>query len=188
MNIQELKTHLKSPNFITEIRILGLPAVILLLTKDHIWLNFAAAMLFIALILTDLVDGFLARSRNQVSKMGILLDPLADKLLVMAVMVMLIPMERIPAWLVVILIGREFAVTGLRAVAASQGIILAAESLGKQKTVVINVGSVGLILGPSFPLFGINWAVVGFMIVMVGAILSLWSGWEYFASYFKQTK
>ena len=99
-----------------------------------------ACALFIIASITDYLDGILARRHNLVTSLGKLLDPLADKLLTSAVMIMLIPLGKIPAWLVFIIIGRDITVTGLRSIAASQGLILDASRMGKNKMVSQTVG------------------------------------------------
>ena len=127
------------PNTLTLLRIFLVPVLVtVLLTplSEH-WLgvprHIAGLGLFLAASLTDFLDGYLARSRNQVSKLGKLLDPLADKLLISAALIALVENHLAPAWATVIIIGREFAVTGLRAIAADEGIIIAAKLSGKIK-------------------------------------------------------
>ncbi len=102
-------------------------------------------------VLTDYLDGYFARRRNQVTKFGMLLDPLADKLLTAAAFISLVEMNAVPAWMVVIIIGREFAVTGLRNVAAGRGVVIAASVLGKGKMVSQVVAIFLLLLATRFP-------------------------------------
>lgn len=97
--------------------------------------NIIATSIFVIAALTDTLDGYIARSRNQITKFGKFLDPLADKLIVTAALVALVELKKIPSWLVVIIIAREFAITGLRAVAASDGKVIAASKWGKIKTI-----------------------------------------------------
>jgi len=127
------------PNYLTLARIVVVPllVVVLLTTVAESWLGISgyalAIGIFIAASLTDILDGHLARRRNQVSNLGKLLDPIADKLLVSAALIVLVEKHLAPAWTVVIILGREFIVTGLRSVAAADGIVIAAEKIGKIK-------------------------------------------------------
>ncbi len=100
--------------------------------------------------ITDLLDGYLARKLGVVSVLGKFLDPLADKLIVMAALVWMVPMGRIPAWVVVLLLGREISVTGLRSVAASEGVVISAGNEGKTKTALQMIGIIALLLGYPF--------------------------------------
>lgn len=127
------------PNYLTLARIFVVPllVVVLLTPVSEEWFGIQryglAIAIFVMASLTDILDGHLARKRNQVSKLGILLDPLADKLLISAALIVLVDKHLAPAWAVVIILGREFAVTGLRSVAAADGIIISAKSVGKLK-------------------------------------------------------
>src|SRR5574337_659368 len=129
------------PNFITLIRIFGIPVLIWLLSSNAMGSEFGqkeltASALFIALSLTDTLDGYLARKRGQVTTLGTLLDPLADKLMITAAFVTLVQFNPniVTAWMAVIIIGREFLVSGLRSIAASEGFTIEASDLGKLKT------------------------------------------------------
>jgi len=130
---------LNLPNYLTLARIVIVPllVVVLLTTVAESWFGISSYALAIAIFLvaslTDILDGHLARRRNQVSKMGALLDPIADKLLVSAALIVLVEKHLAPAWTVVIILGREFIITGLRSVAASEGIIISAQKIGKIK-------------------------------------------------------
>lgn len=127
------------PNYLTLARIVIVPllVVVLLTPVAENWFGISSYALaigiFIAASLTDILDGHLARRRNQVSNLGKLLDPIADKLLVSAALIVLVEKHLAPAWTVVIILGREFIVTGLRSVAATEGIIIAADKIGKIK-------------------------------------------------------
>lgn len=129
------------PNALTLLRIFIVPIlVVVLLTKfSERWFglpqHILAVTLFLIAALTDLLDGYLARKRRQVSRLGILLDPIADKLLISAALISLVENRLIPAWAVVIIIGREFAVSGLRSIAAAEGWAIAASAMGKFKMV-----------------------------------------------------
>jgi CDP-diacylglycerol--glycerol-3-phosphate 3-phosphatidyltransferase len=138
---------LNLPNLLTFGRILVIPVVILLIDRgspeDCLW----AALVYSAAALTDLIDGWLARRMGVVSVLGKFLDPLADKLLVMGCLIYMVPMGRIPEWAVALLLAREIAVTGLRGIASSEGVVIAAGEEGKSKTALQMVGILCLILG-----------------------------------------
>jgi CDP-diacylglycerol--glycerol-3-phosphate 3-phosphatidyltransferase len=127
------------PNYLTLARIIVVPllVVVLLTPFAEDWFGVSSYALAIAIFLaasfTDILDGHLARRRKQVSKFGALLDPIADKLLVSAVLIVLVEKHLAPAWAVVIILGREFIVTGLRSIAATEGFVISAQSLGKIK-------------------------------------------------------
>lgn len=127
------------PNYLTLIRIFLVPllVVVLLTPYSEKWFGIQsyplAIIIFLVASLTDILDGHLARSRKQVSKVGALLDPIADKLLVSAALIVLVEKNLAPAWAVVVILGREFVVTGLRSIAASEGIIISAQKVGKIK-------------------------------------------------------
>jgi CDP-diacylglycerol--glycerol-3-phosphate 3-phosphatidyltransferase len=121
------------PNALTLLRIFLVPVlVVVLLTRTPGGLFLGAAIFGVA-VLTDYLDGYFARRRNQVTKLGILLDPIADKLLTAAAFISLVEMNAVPAWMVMIILGREFAVTGLRNIAMLRGVVIAASGLGKAK-------------------------------------------------------
>jgi CDP-diacylglycerol--glycerol-3-phosphate 3-phosphatidyltransferase len=143
-------------------------------------------VLFAAAAMTDMFDGYLARKLDAVSILGKFLDPLADKLIVMSALVWLCAMGRIPAWAVVLLLGREIAITGLRSVAASEGLVISAGSGGKMKTALQMIGIVGLVLGYPYHLsyLGIDLGVVdlarvGRGLVYLSLVFSFASAAEY---------
>lgn len=127
------------PNYLTLTRIVIVPllVVVLLTPVSEKWFGIQgyalAIVIFLIASFTDILDGHLARARNQVSKMGALLDPIADKLLVSAALIVLVEKHLAPAWAVVIILGREFIITGLRSVAAAEGIVISAQKVGKIK-------------------------------------------------------
>lgn len=124
-------------NKLTIIRIILVPVFLVFITvKDIPYGTLIAIGIFILAALTDKLDGYIARSRNQITRFGKFIDPLADKLLVTAALVSLVEFHIIPSWVAMIIIAREFAVTGLRAIAAAEGIVIAASKWGKAKTVV----------------------------------------------------
>ncbi|HZW37324.1 MAG TPA: CDP-diacylglycerol--glycerol-3-phosphate 3-phosphatidyltransferase, partial [Candidatus Deferrimicrobiaceae bacterium] len=136
--------------------------------------------LFVAATVTDLFDGYLARRYQMVTSLGKLLDPLADKLLVCGAMIMLIPPERVPAWMVAIVVAREIGVTALRGVATTEGVIIAASPLGKAKTLLLNIGVAALILHYPVPLLGVTGHQFGMVFLVGGIVLTAWSGLDYF--------
>jgi CDP-diacylglycerol--glycerol-3-phosphate 3-phosphatidyltransferase len=142
------------PNSLTLVRIFLVPLVVVVLltrpTEIQTWAIWGVS-LFLGAALTDLLDGYLARRRRQVTTLGRLLDPIADKLLISSALVSLVQLELAPAWMVVIIIGREFAVSGLRSIAASEGFTIDVSTLGKGKMVLQVAAVVGLILGRAHP-------------------------------------
>lgn len=131
---------LNLPNLITIGRLFLIPPVLVLIDPTDPVRNFMAALLFAAASGLDILDGYLARRQNLVTVFGKFMDPLADKLMAMAVMVWLVTVDLLPAWIVVVMIGRDFYISGLRSVAANQGVIIAAGEGGKMKTVMQLVG------------------------------------------------
>jgi CDP-diacylglycerol--glycerol-3-phosphate 3-phosphatidyltransferase len=174
------------PNTITVIRMAAIPVILLLPVFPGPSGSRVVAWCFIVAAMTDLLDGWLARRGQQVTRTGKLLDPLVDKLLVTASLVVLVAIDRIPVWsvpLVVVIIGRELAVTGLRGLASADGQVMAARSSGKLKTLVQNV-AIGALLFPD-PTLGLPAHAIGLSLLVVATLLTLWSGWEYFAEYFR---
>ncbi|HSW38948.1 MAG TPA: CDP-diacylglycerol--glycerol-3-phosphate 3-phosphatidyltransferase [Acidobacteriota bacterium] len=163
------------PNALTLIRIFLVPIVVavLLTLEIRIW-AFLGASLFMAAALTDILDGYFARRRKQITTLGRLLDPIADKLLVSAALISLVQLGIAPAWMVVIIIGREFAVSGLRSIAAHEGFSINVSTIGKGKMVAQVAAVVGLILGHKYGgwvQFTANillWTVVVFALVSMG--------------------
>lgn len=157
------------PNKITILRIVLIPIFIILLYIKVRYMEYIAALVFIILALTDALDGYIARKRKQVTKLGKLIDPLADKLLISSALIFLIG-KGIPSWMAFVIIAREFAVTGLRLSASAKNITIAASRLGKIKTILQIVAIVAVIIN-----FPYNWY---FMLAAV--ILTLISGVDYF--------
>jgi len=168
------------PNLISILRIMLVPVLVVLLITPSKGAAILAALTFFLACWSDFFDGYLARRHGVTSTLGKLLDPLADKLIVMAALVMLAAMDRtprVPAWIVVLIVGRELAVTGLRAVATSEGIVLAAEELGKYKTIFQMLAIHGLLLHYTF--LGVDFFAGGMYFLWPSLILSLWSGVDY---------
>ena len=171
------------PNTMTGIRLACIPIVFILLNFQGRWASFFAAVVFGLASITDILDGYFARKYGIVTVLGKFLDPLADKLLISITMIMLIPLDRIPVWVVIVIIAREMAVTGLRGIAVSEGIVIQASSLGKYKTILQSVALVGLCLHYAY--FEVDFHVVGMVFLWFALILTLWSGWEYFRQFNK---
>lgn len=183
------QTRLNPANLLTLFRIVTVPIVVLLLYvpsgKDiSLFRSAVAAILFTVASFTDLFDGYVARRYGMVTSLGKLLDPLADKLLVCASMVMLIPPGRVPAWIVAIIVAREIGVTALRGAATVEGVVIAASPLGKAKTVLLDIGVGALIL--NYPVFGIDIHLLGMVFLVAGLVLTAWSGLEYFFRFLKE--
>ena len=177
---QRLGNVTSLPNLLTFLRILLIPVLVVLLTDLGPTASLLAAATFFVACWSDFLDGYLARKRGISTTLGQLLDPLADKLIVMAALVMLAAgarAPRVPAWLVVLIVGRELAVTGLRAIAVGEGIVLAAEELGKYKTIFQMFALQGLLL--HYPFLGIDFHTGGMYFLWISLALGLWSGVDY---------
>lgn len=174
------------PNMLTFARIVMIPLCLWFLDQDTPRAGFWSAIVFTLAAITDLLDGYLARKLGVVSVLGKLIDPLADKLIVMATLVWLVPMERMPAWAVIALLAREFSVTALRSVAASEGVIISAGSEGKTKTALQMIGIIALLVGYPYHLsyVGIDLGVVdcvkvGRVLVYLSLVFSVASAAQY---------
>jgi CDP-diacylglycerol--glycerol-3-phosphate 3-phosphatidyltransferase len=174
------------PNTITVVRMAVVPVLVGLPLYGGRVGSEVVAWLFIISALGDLLDGWAARRGSQVTKIGKLLDPLADKLTVATALIVLLQMGRIPSWglvLVVVVIGRELAVTGLRGIASAGGQVVAAGWQGKLKTTAQNI-AIGCLIFPSGTL-GLPNHPLGLVLLAVATALTLWSGYVYFANYFR---
>src|SRR5262245_4503893 len=173
------------PTYITLGRICLVPLVVVFLISAD---SLVAAILFGAAALTDWLDGMIARRRRQVTTLGKLLDPVADKLLVAAALISLVQVGRVEAWIVVLIIGREFAVTGLRGVSAAQGVVVGASDLGKYKTAAQYLAVTLLILEKNVPV-GLEGEYVYVSRGMLWAALTLTvvSGFDYFVRFYRSS-
>ncbi len=178
---QENKEIFNLPNCITMVRIAVMPVLFFLVLSPGRIFSLIIAILFIAASVTDFLDGYVARRYNIVTKMGKLLDPIADKLLISTAMIMMIPIGRIPAWVVVIIIMRDIFVDGLRSIASSEGLIIQARTLGKQKTLCQIIAVSALLI--HYPIFWIDAHVVGTVVLYIALILTVWSGADYFRKF-----
>ena len=171
------------PNALTLSRIFLVPVLVtVLLTEPTAYSVPIAVAVFLAASLTDFLDGYLAQTRNQVTTLGMLLDPLADKLLVSSAFISLVQLQIVPAWMVVIIVGREFAVTGLRSIAASQGFTIDASELGKLKMLAQVAAITLLILGSDYPVFETFGRVSLYMVVL----FAVWSAVDYFRTFWSK--
>ncbi|HEX8411035.1 MAG TPA: CDP-diacylglycerol--glycerol-3-phosphate 3-phosphatidyltransferase [Thermoanaerobaculia bacterium] len=169
------------PNALTLFRIFLVPFLVVVLLTKFAGREFVGLAIFLVAAITDFFDGWVARRRNQTTRLGALLDPIADKLLMSAAFISLVEMDstHVPAWMVVIIIGREFAVSGLRSIAAQQGVTIAASPLGKGKMVSQVVAISLLILGSEMGQF----RIIGTIALWLVMVLALTSGVDYFAKF-----
>jgi len=201
VNVWRIFQKLNLPNKLTLARIFAVPALMITLLMETVWGGYAALLVFIAAALTDYWDGKIARERNLVTNFGCIMDPLADKLLMATAFICFVQLGFAPAWMVILIIGREFAITGLRVLAAAQGRVIAASTSGKHKTVsqivavliilVVNilVSSLRTWAPPwEYALMSLGiWGEIVLFIVyyapyagmFVASVLSLYSGLEY---------
>jgi CDP-diacylglycerol---glycerol-3-phosphate 3-phosphatidyltransferase len=174
------------PNMLSLSRILSVPVFILLMLNPTPVRALSAGIVFSLASATDWLDGYLARKWGQVTKAGKLLDPIADKILIMAALVILVEIRSniVHSWIAIVLIGREFAVTGLRAIASSDGIVIPAESVGKYKVGAQITAVLCLLLDYYIPR---EWMRdLGAAALWVAMILSVYSAFQYFRTYWNQ--
>jgi CDP-diacylglycerol--glycerol-3-phosphate 3-phosphatidyltransferase len=181
------------PNILTLLRIAAIPLLVTLLLSPTRDAGFWAAALFSAASVTDWLDGYLARRMGIETVFGKFLDPIADKLIVMAALIMILPFGRVPAWMVLVILGREIIITGLRGIASTEGIVIPASDLGKYKTIFQIVAIIGLLLHydyhPYFsidhPLLTVNMHNVGMFYLWIATVITIWSGVDYLAKFIK---
>ena len=174
---------LNLPNGVTIIRIAAIPIILLLLFTSGQTYKIITALLFLFVAGTDTLDGYLARRRGMVTTLGKFLDPLADKLLIVTALIALIPARGIPFWMVIVIVGREIAVTGLRGIAVSQDIVISASALGKYKT-VFEVASISFLIFDG-NLFSIDFHQVGMVLLWIAMGIAVISGINYFNKFLK---
>lgn len=181
-------------NKLTLIRIFLVPVfLVFIAVKDIPYGSFIATFIFILASLTDKLDGYIARSRNQITNFGKFMDPLADKLLVTAALISLVELHVVPSWAAVVIIAREFAVSGLRSIAAAQGRVIAASWWGKVKTVIQIIAIISLLLKVNIhdakilKIFVLNnhyikqfFVIVPTIMLMIAVVVTLISGYDYF--------
>jgi CDP-diacylglycerol--glycerol-3-phosphate 3-phosphatidyltransferase len=184
---------LNIPNILTMARIAAIPLLSVLLMTPTQSAGFWAAAVFSLASITDWLDGYLARRMGIVTIFGKFLDPIADKLIVMAALIMILPFGRVPAWMVLVILGREIIITGLRGIASSEGIVIQASDLGKFKTIFQLVAIIGLLLhydynwlfGIEHQLLHVNMHNVGMFFLWIATLLTVWSGVDYLARFIK---
>ena len=189
-NLRAESTYL--PNLLTMGRILCIPLVLYFIDNYSPTRSFIATLIYLGAALTDVLDGYLARKNKQISVLGKFLDPLADKLIVTAVLVYLTAMDRCPPWLVVALLARELTITGLRSIATTEGLVISASDQGKQKTALQLVGTLFLLIHFRYPVWGlenvtfrderllINYHAVGMITLYLALAMSWISALDYF--------
>ena len=174
------------PNSLTLLRIFFVPLLVALLLTKGQSLDLWAAGVLLAAAGTDFLDGYLARKHGQITALGILLDPIADKLLVCSALIALVELRLIPAWIVVIIVGRELAVSGLRAVAAAQGFVMEASDLGKAKMVLEVAAVTTLVLERHYEALTAADYHLGTILVWLVMFLAVASAVQYFWSFWKK--
>jgi len=175
------------PNMLTLLRIALIPVMAVLLLSPSREAGFWAAAVFAVASTTDWLDGYLARRMGIVTTFGKFLDPIADKLIVMAALIMILPFDRVPAWMVLVILGREIIITGLRGLASTEGIVIPASNLGKFKTIFQIVAILGLLLHYDYhwffsvdnPYLHVNMHNVGLFYLWIAFVLTVWSGVDY---------
>jgi len=183
--IRPLKDELTDlPNIITYVRVLMIPLVLVCIDNGSERLSALACIIFLAAAVSDALDGYLARRLGLITVVGKFLDPLADKLIVLATLVMLVAEERVPAWLVIVLMTRELAVSGLRSIASQRGFVIAAGRSGKMKTALQLVGIAFLLIHFPYRLlftsYELDFHQVGIYLLYISLVLSIFSAVEYF--------
>ncbi|MFH1130313.1 MAG: CDP-diacylglycerol--glycerol-3-phosphate 3-phosphatidyltransferase [Pseudomonadota bacterium] len=171
------------PNMVTMLRILIIPAVLVFIDNESPARSFIAAVFCGISAMTDFFDGYLARRSNKVSLLGKFLDPLADKLLVMSTLVWMVPLGRIPVWVVILLLARDISITALRGIASAQGLVISARKLGKDKTVLQLLGIICLIIHFRYPFvftdYYVDFHQVGLYTIYISLVYSIFSAVEY---------
>ena len=172
--------ELTTPNVLTLLRIACVPVLILLLMHTGPLASALAAAVFFIATITDYFDGYIARSYNSVTAIGKFLDPMADKLVVATALIMLAGIPRtphIPAWIVVVMVAREIMVTALRAVAATEGMVMGADELGKYKMSLQAIAITGLLIHYTY--FYVDTFAFGMFVLWIALVVTVWSGIDY---------
>ena len=164
-------------------RVLLIPGVLYFIDNFSPLRSFIASLLYLGAAAGDALDGYLARSRGQVSVLGKFLDPLADKLIVTAVLVFMVELGRVPAWVVIVMIARDLAVNGLRSIASAEGLVIAASEGGKVKTALQLASIMMLLIHFRYPVLGldtsIDYHLTGIVVLYISLAMSIISGFEY---------
>ncbi|MCX5845314.1 MAG: CDP-diacylglycerol--glycerol-3-phosphate 3-phosphatidyltransferase [Deltaproteobacteria bacterium] len=172
------------PNTITMLRVTIIPVLFFLLLSPGQTESLVIATFFVLAALTDLLDGYLARKYEIVTVMGKYLDPIADKLIINTAMILMIPIGRISAWIVAVIIIRDFVVDGIRTIASSEGIVIQASKLGKQKTMCQIFALSALMI--HYPFLGADAHAIGTVILYLALVLSVYSGFDYFMKFYRE--
>jgi CDP-diacylglycerol---glycerol-3-phosphate 3-phosphatidyltransferase len=177
------------PNILTLLRIFFVPLLVAALVQEGAWMPypfedryFLALTIFLAAAFTDILDGYLARRWKQVTTVGTLLDPIADKLLISAALISLVQVRRMPAWMAILIVGREFAVSGLRSIASSEGYTIKASELGKTKTVMQVIAIALVMLSARFP----DLAAASQWALWIVVVFSVVSAVDYFNKFWRK--
>jgi len=174
------KSFKNLPNLITGFRfILAGVLALLLMSEQNTTTAFISWLVFSLAACSDWVDGYFARRYDSVTVLGKLMDPLADKILVATALIMLIPLDRLPAWIALLILSREIVITGLRGVASAEGVVVAASGLGKIKSIIQYIG-LGTLIFPLGILPIPQLHQIGLFIVYLALALTIWSGVDYF--------
>lgn len=194
MNLLKTKKeeYFNLPNYLTLGRIILIPVVMVLLAKIspaksqnyNFMMGLIAAGVFIIAGVSDLIDGYYARKYKINSVFGKYFDPLADKLMILTVMIMLIPLGRIPAWIVVVFLGREITITALRGIASSEGLVIPADQWGKKKTFLQNIALVALMI--HYELLGISGQALGWVVLLIALVVAIGSMGNYVYQFSKE--
>lgn len=182
------------PNFLTLLRFIFVPVLIGIglgisgpePTFANRLLSFFGGLTILLAAISDVLDGYLARKWKMVTRMGVLFDPMADKLVILVALIMLIPLHRVPAWAVSLFFLRELAVTSLRGFAAAEGMFIEATKMGKMKATFQSIAT-GLIF-LFYPYFSIDWYSIGMAFLWMSLALTLLSGVDYFYQFFREEK
>ncbi|MCS6898002.1 MAG: CDP-diacylglycerol--glycerol-3-phosphate 3-phosphatidyltransferase [Nitrospira sp.] len=177
---------LNLPNVLTLGRIVLIPIFVLVFMEPTPERSLLAAVIFTAAAVTDLLDGYIARRTGQITKLGKLLDPIADKLLVLSALILLVNVDRVGALVAILIIARELTVTGIRAMAAGERMIIAAQTMGKYKMALQVVAIVLLILDGTWLAEIGNVYLVGTATLYLSLVLGYISGWQYVRSFWRQ--
>ncbi|MCB9029874.1 MAG: CDP-diacylglycerol--glycerol-3-phosphate 3-phosphatidyltransferase [Deltaproteobacteria bacterium] len=183
------------PNYLTYLRLVLIPIFVFLMVNPSDEMLYAATVIFVIAAITDYLDGLIARNLDAVTELGKLLDPLADKILVISALVMLVAQRSdvdgapwVPGWMVALILAREVWVTGLRGIAANRGVVIAASSGGKVKSALQLIAISCLLL--HYPIdvlgFNIDFSMVGMNLLILSVAFSLWSAGEYTSEVFSK--
>ncbi len=180
------EVYLNLPNSLTLLRILLIPVFVWFFSESSSDRALAAGLVFACAAFTDFLDGYLARKSGQITNLGKLLDPVADKLLVASGLILLVQFQRVAVWLAIVMIARELIVTGARVVAAKEGFVVPADSLGKFKVIGQIGGILCLILQGVWVQSEGALATIGTGLLYIALFFSLFSGWRYLMQIFKK--